>query len=141
MPLLLCMAYLVIKKISSARSALLVILIWFVMILLYHHRYYYIGSEMALDSYLMKSFPRLPSLTFSYSYFELLVLLGYNAVSDTLSCALVFSCIAASLYLKASYRNLALFSALFACMSCPYQQYFLRSATGILPLFAICGYP
>ena len=135
MPLLLCMAYLVIKKISSARSALLVILIWFVMILLYHHRYYYIGSEMALDSYLMKSFPRLPSLTFSYSYFELLVLLGYNAVSDTLSCALVFFCIAASLYMKASYRNLALFSALFA-LACLVRINNIFFA----PLLAFCLY-
>ena len=117
MPFLLCMAYLALKKISSARSALFVILLWIVMILFYHHRYYYVGSDTALDSYLMKSFPRLPSLTFSYSYFELLVLLGYNAVSDTLSCALVFSCIAAALSMKPTTRNLALFAALYA-LSC-----------------------
>ncbi len=135
MPVLLCMAYQAIKKISSARSALFVILLWFVMILLYHHRYYYAGSDTALDSYLMKSFPRLPSLTFSYSYFELLVLLGYNAVSDTLSCALVFSCIAASLSMKPTQRNLILFSALYG-LSC------LVRINNILfaPLLAFCLY-
>ena len=117
MPLLLCMAYLTVKKLSSSRNALWMILIWFVMILFYHHRYYYIGSDTALETYLMKSFPRLPALTFSYSYFELLVLLGYNAVSDTLSCGLLFSCMAASLYMKPTERNLALFSALYA-LSC-----------------------
>ena len=117
MPVLLCMAYFAVRKMSSARSALFVILLWIVMILFYHHRYYYVGSDTALNSYLMKSFPRLPSLTFSYSYFELLVLLGYNAFSDTLSCALVFSCIAATLSMKPTMRNLALFAALYA-LSC-----------------------
>ena len=117
MPVLLCMAYLAVKKISSARSALFVILLWFVMIFFYHHRYFYFGGDTVLDSYLMKSFPCLPSLHFSYSYFELLILLGYNAASDTLSCALVFSCIAATLSMKPTMWNLALFAALYA-LSC-----------------------
>ncbi len=114
MPLLLCMAYQAIRKISSARAALWMILLWIVMILFYHHRYYYIGDHTALETYMMKSFPRLPALSFSYSYLELLVLLGYNAVSDTMSCTLVFCCIAASLCMKPTTRNLALFSALYA---------------------------
>ena len=135
MPLLLCMAYQAIRKISSARSALLVIALWFVMILFYHHRYFHFGGDSVLSSYLMKSFPCLPDLTFSYSYFELLVLLGYNAVSDTMSCALVFSCIAAGLSMKPTQRNLILFSALYA-LSC------LVRINNILfaPLLAFCLY-
>ena len=117
MPVLLCMAYLAIKKMSSDRSALLVIALWFVMILFYHHRYFFFSNDTTLDSYLMKSFPCLPSLCFSFSYSELLVFLGYNALSDTISCALIFSCIAAALWMKPTEWNLVLFSALYA-LSC-----------------------
>ena len=118
MPLLLCMAYLILRKLASEKTALWTLLFWFVMILFYHYRYYHSGPETALETYVMKSLPVLPTLNFSFSLYELYVFLGYNAVSDTLSCALIFSCLAFVLYMKKSLREVTLFAALFglACL-------------------------
>jgi len=118
MPLLLSMAYLVLRKLASEKTALWTLLLWFVMILFYHYRYYHSGPDTALDTYIMKSLPVMPTLSFSFSMYELFVFLGYNAVSDTLGCALVFSCLAFVLYMKKSLSRVALFAALFglACL-------------------------
>ena len=71
MPLLLCMAYLILRKLASEKTALWTLLLWFVMILFYHYRYYHSGPETALDTYVMKSLPVLPTLSFSFSLYEL----------------------------------------------------------------------
>ena len=118
MPLLLSMAYLILRKIASEKTALWTLLLWFVMILFYHYRYYHSGPDTALDTYIMKSLPVIPTLSFSFSMYEIFVFLGYNAVSDTLSCTLIFSCLAFVLYMKKSLSRVVLFAALFglACL-------------------------
>jgi len=118
MPLLLCMAYLILRKLASDKTALWTLLLWFVMIVFYHHRYYHSGPDTALDTYIMKSLPEIPTLGFTFPMYELYVLLGYNAVSDTLSCALIFSCLAFTLYMKKNWFCVTLFGALFglACL-------------------------
>ena len=86
MPVLLSMAYLILRKLASEKTALWTLLLWFVMILFYHHRYYHSGPDTALDTYIMKSLPEIPNLNFSYSLYEIYILLGHNAASDTMSC-------------------------------------------------------
>ena len=118
MPVLLCMAYLILRKLASDKTALWTMLLWFVMILFYHHCYYHSGPDTALENCIMKSLPEVPNLSFSYSLYEIYLLLGYNAAGDTVSCMLVFSCLAFVLYMKNTLSRVALFAALFglACL-------------------------
>ena len=117
-PFALCMAYRIIRKLSAAVPALSAMLLWLAMTFLYHHRYFWVGSQDLYAQYVYKSFPALPEFSFSYSLYELYTFYGYNCVSDTVSTALIFACLALVLSMKPRLRNLVLFSALFglACL-------------------------
>lgn len=116
-PFALCMGYRAVKKLSSAAPAFSTVLLWFAMTLFQHHRYFE-GSDGLYSQYIYRAFPALPEPGFFYSLYELYTFYGYNCVSDTVSMALVFACIASALCMKVRLRNLALFSALFglACL-------------------------
>lgn len=113
-PFALCMAYCAVRKLSSSAPAFMTILLWLVMTLLYHHRYSWTSTPDSYAQYVYRSLPALPELTYSYSLYELYTFYGYNCVSDTVSMALVFACIASALCMKPGLRNLALVSALYA---------------------------
>lgn len=161
-PFALCMAYRIIRKLSAAIPALSAMLLWLAMTFLYHHRYFWVGSQDLYAQYVYKSFPALPEFSFSYSLYELYTFYGYNCVSDTISTALVFACLAFILSMKASQWNLALFSALFglACLVrvnnilfaplmllalylryaeqlCRFRQWLRFLLTGALPFLAV----
>ena len=116
-PFALCMGYRAVKKLSSAAPAFSTVLLWFGMTLFQHHRYFE-GSDGLYSQYIYRAFPALPEPGFFYSLYELYTFYGYNCVSDTVSMALVFACIASALCMKVRLRNLALFAALFglACL-------------------------
>ncbi len=117
-PFALCMCYRAIRKLSSSAPAFCTILLWLVMTLLYHHRYSWTTAPDSYAQYVYRSLPALPELTYSYSLYELYTFYGYNCVSDTVSMALVFACIASALCMRPGLRNLALVSALYglACL-------------------------
>lgn len=118
MPSACITGYLAFRKLSGSKRAFSAILLCLACFLIYRHSYILKDSGTFVKECLVKSYPAFPSAEISFPLFELYTLFGYNALSDTLSLALILGGIAFLLYRGNSLGSLAWFSALYglACL-------------------------
>lgn len=112
MPATMVLIYFIIKKLTSSRHKALISVI---LLALFPFFYHYLQDW---NIYYFKSFFSIPPMSFQNRFYNVILLRGYNCMSDTPSNFLIMLCCMLILYLPVKIRFIAVISLIyaFACL-------------------------